>query len=207
MIALDYSKCEKEGEPQVVWIAQEDDYYKHFLAKDFETFISLLRDAELMEEFNELTKEIEEKLFELLLKYMKEITIEKEIYCLNISYGSESNNIIPPFFSFGESYQREEWRKNIPKKIEWYLWNFAEYGVEEYELSLDSQTRKLFDRYNQIATELRLWDIQIRTVLNVTKRLKKHISKFNWNKSDDFVVIATDLEQVDVEKNFEFLGK
>lgn len=39
MIMLDYSKCGKDGEPEVVHIDQEWDYKKTFLAKDFETFI------------------------------------------------------------------------------------------------------------------------------------------------------------------------
>lgn len=39
MIMLDYSKCGKEGEPEVVHVDQERNYKKTFLAKDFETFI------------------------------------------------------------------------------------------------------------------------------------------------------------------------
>lgn len=39
MIMLDYSKCGKDGEPEVIHIDQERDYKKTFLAKDFETFI------------------------------------------------------------------------------------------------------------------------------------------------------------------------
>ncbi len=39
MIMLDYSKCGKDGEPEVVHIDQESDYKKTFLAKDFETFV------------------------------------------------------------------------------------------------------------------------------------------------------------------------
>jgi hypothetical protein len=39
MIMLDYSKCGKSGEPEVIHVDQECDYRKTFLAKDFETFI------------------------------------------------------------------------------------------------------------------------------------------------------------------------
>lgn len=39
MIMLDYSKCGKEGEPEVIHVDQEFDYKKTFLAKNFETFI------------------------------------------------------------------------------------------------------------------------------------------------------------------------
>ncbi len=39
MIALDYRKCGKDGEPEVVSVDQEADYNINFLAKDFETFI------------------------------------------------------------------------------------------------------------------------------------------------------------------------
>lgn len=46
MILLDYSKCGKDGEPEVMHVDQEDDYRKIFLAKDFETFIKGLKDEE-----------------------------------------------------------------------------------------------------------------------------------------------------------------
>ncbi|WP_326982112.1 SMI1/KNR4 family protein [Chryseobacterium sp. MYb264] len=46
MILLDYSKCGKVGEPEVVHVDQEDDYRKIFLAKDFETFIKGLKNEE-----------------------------------------------------------------------------------------------------------------------------------------------------------------
>jgi len=39
MVALDYRKCGKNGEPEVVHVDQERDYKITFLAKDFETFI------------------------------------------------------------------------------------------------------------------------------------------------------------------------
>ncbi|GAB2697493.1 hypothetical protein GCM10027037_21990 [Mucilaginibacter koreensis] len=39
MIALDYTKCGKNGDPEVVHVDQEFDYKITFLAKDFETFI------------------------------------------------------------------------------------------------------------------------------------------------------------------------
>lgn len=43
MVMLDYSNCGKQGEPEVVHIDQEYDYKKTWLAKDFETFISGLK--------------------------------------------------------------------------------------------------------------------------------------------------------------------
>lgn len=46
MILLDYSKCGKNGEPEVMHVDQEGDYKKIFLAKDFETFIKGLKDEE-----------------------------------------------------------------------------------------------------------------------------------------------------------------
>ena len=39
MILLDYSKCGKNGEPEVFHVDQESDYHKTFLAKNFEEFI------------------------------------------------------------------------------------------------------------------------------------------------------------------------
>jgi hypothetical protein len=46
MILLDYSKCGKDDEPEVVHVDQENDYKKTFLAKDFETFIKGLKNEE-----------------------------------------------------------------------------------------------------------------------------------------------------------------
>ncbi len=39
MVMLDYSKCGRNGEPEVVHVDQEDGYNKTFLAKDFKSFI------------------------------------------------------------------------------------------------------------------------------------------------------------------------
>ncbi len=39
MIMLDYRKCGRQGEPEVVHVDQESDYKITFLAKDFEAFI------------------------------------------------------------------------------------------------------------------------------------------------------------------------
>jgi SMI1-KNR4 cell-wall len=39
LIMLDYSKCGRSGEPEVIHVGQEDDYRSTFLAKDFESFI------------------------------------------------------------------------------------------------------------------------------------------------------------------------
>ena len=46
MILLDYSRCGKDGEPEIVHVDQEADYKKTFLAKDFETFIKGLKPEE-----------------------------------------------------------------------------------------------------------------------------------------------------------------
>ncbi|HKO79144.1 MAG TPA: SMI1/KNR4 family protein, partial [Chitinophagaceae bacterium] len=47
IVMLDYSKCGKQGEPEVVYIDQESDCKKTFLAKDFETFIRGLVNEEV----------------------------------------------------------------------------------------------------------------------------------------------------------------
>ena len=51
MICLDYRKCGKNGEPQVVHVDQEDDYKITFLAENFEQFIrGLVNDDEFDDE-------------------------------------------------------------------------------------------------------------------------------------------------------------
>ncbi len=49
MVMLDYSKCGKNGEPEVVHVDQEFDYKKTLIAKDFETFIKGLVSDERFE--------------------------------------------------------------------------------------------------------------------------------------------------------------
>lgn len=39
MICLDYSRNGKSGEPEVVYVDQDDDYKITFLAENFESFI------------------------------------------------------------------------------------------------------------------------------------------------------------------------
>lgn len=59
MIALDYRKNGKEGEPSVVHVDQEDDYRITFLAADFETFIRGLLNDEV---FDTSSKDLERSL-------------------------------------------------------------------------------------------------------------------------------------------------
>jgi hypothetical protein len=47
LVMLDYRKCGKNGEPEVVHIDQEYDYNVTFLAKDFETFVRGLVNEEV----------------------------------------------------------------------------------------------------------------------------------------------------------------
>jgi hypothetical protein len=49
MIALDYRKCGKNGEPEVVHVDQESDYKITFLAVNFEQFIRSLKHDEAYE--------------------------------------------------------------------------------------------------------------------------------------------------------------
>lgn len=60
MVMLDYSKCGKKGEPEVVHIDQESDYKKTFLAKNFETFIrGLINESEFDTSEQDLIDELE----------------------------------------------------------------------------------------------------------------------------------------------------
>jgi len=157
-------------------------------------------------EFNKLKELVEEKLFQIFLKNFQSISIDDEVYCLNICYGSEE--LIPPLFAFGKSIDKDEWLKNDSKDIETYLWNIAEYSYWDKEFTIEDETTKeLFHRYNKLASELKLWSLQIESILTVSKKLKKYLSQFDWNMSDDFVIAVTDLEQMDVAKNFEFLKR
>lgn len=164
-----------------------------------------MKSESLQNEFYELKELVEEKLFQIFLKEFRQHSIEEEVYCLNICYGSEE--LIPPLFAFGESKDKEKWVKNNVENIDSYLWNIAEYSYEDEEFMIeDEKTKELFYRYNHLALELELWDVQKESILIVSKKLQKHLCEFDWNMSDDFVIAVTDLEQVDVRKNFEFLN-
>lgn len=49
MVCLDYRKCGRTGEPEVVHVDQEWDYEITFVAKNFESFIRGLQDDEVFE--------------------------------------------------------------------------------------------------------------------------------------------------------------
>ncbi len=57
LILLDYSNCGKDGEPEVVYIDQELDYRKTFVAKDFETFVRELVNPDVFEEYENCDEE------------------------------------------------------------------------------------------------------------------------------------------------------
>jgi hypothetical protein len=56
MIALDYSQCDCRGEPRVVYVDQEDDYRVTVIAKDFESFLRLLRYPQPVEDDHPMKK-------------------------------------------------------------------------------------------------------------------------------------------------------
>jgi hypothetical protein len=58
MVMLDYSKCGREGEPEVVHVDQENDYSKTFLAKDFKSFVSGLVSEEVYDTSAEDLKQV-----------------------------------------------------------------------------------------------------------------------------------------------------
>lgn len=79
MVMLDYSKCGKNGEPEVVHIDQENNYKKTLVAKDFETFVRGLVSNEVYDNSEEELKEILEtlktgKFSDILQEYFKKET-------------------------------------------------------------------------------------------------------------------------------------
>jgi len=94
MIALDYRKCGKNGEPEIVSIDQEGDYDIIFLAKDFETFIRGLVsedvfDTSEQDKLDDLEKaktgQFSDVLFDLCSKVPHEFNIENKIRALMIN--------------------------------------------------------------------------------------------------------------------------
>jgi hypothetical protein len=54
VVMLDYRTCDRDGEPKVIHVDQEDDYKITFLAKNFETFIRGLVNEEVYDLFEEM---------------------------------------------------------------------------------------------------------------------------------------------------------
>ncbi|HAA16960.1 MAG TPA: SMI1/KNR4 family protein [Cytophagales bacterium] len=79
MVMLDYTKCGKDGEPEVVHVDQENDYKKTLVAKDFETFIKGLVSDEVFDNSEEELKETLEtfktgRFSDILEEYFKKET-------------------------------------------------------------------------------------------------------------------------------------
>jgi len=86
MIALDYRKCGKDGEPEVVSIDQESDYDIIFLAKDFETFIRGLVSEDMIEDLvSARTGQFSDVLLTLCNQISKEFNIESKIRALLVA--------------------------------------------------------------------------------------------------------------------------
>ncbi len=104
MVMLDYRKCGKEGEPEVVYVGQDvDDYSITFLAKGFETFIRGLVDevvydnseylkedlnkvenSEFSDLFNKLISKRRELDFEAITRNIcKKMTLKKEYFAMH----------------------------------------------------------------------------------------------------------------------------
>ena len=99
MILLDYGKCGKTGEPEVVHIDQEGDYEKTFIAEDFASFVRGLREeidnSEEMKVYYE-KKVLEGKFSKLLASLCKKFKempeIEKHIRNIAFKILQEKTN-------------------------------------------------------------------------------------------------------------------
>lgn len=174
MIMLDYEKCGKDGEPEVVHVDQEWDYKKTFLAKDFETFIRGLVNSEVYDTSEEDLKETLEafktgQFSDILQDYFKkdtsinfdkvlrnlftELTNEKGYFGL---HGDEASHLAYDIqfylLSINKTIKtKEEFSKDYPPMVamgnnEISIGGYADFFLDWFDSRLKSKqiTKKLF---------------------------------------------------------------
>jgi hypothetical protein len=153
--------------------------------------------------FRALSALAETKLFEVLKQNIIARKIPDCLFCLNLSYGSE--HILPPCLCFGTESEQQSWIASEGNEAKKMFWNTAEYK-HQIDMDLDKETEAFFDFYSQ-ETVMRNKENEARKVIiDCLKRLKNTIHSFELNTTDDFVLIATDFENIDIKKNFKAIN-
>ncbi|HMO39876.1 MAG TPA: hypothetical protein PKE17_10720 [Saprospiraceae bacterium] len=153
--------------------------------------------------YTKLTELVSEKLFVLLRQTISNYKIDEKLYCIFFYYFHE--DILPPFIGFGTQSKREEWQNEKGDEAKWKIWSPADYS-HSYKIQLDEETQNLFNLYNQETSLSNKENSTIKMLVECCKKLKESIHEFDLNRTDDFVIIASDYEQGDLKKNFKLIN-
>ncbi len=153
--------------------------------------------------YKKLTELVSEKLLELLRQNISNYKIKKKLYCIFVYYFHE--DILPPFIGFGTQSEREEWQNEKGDEAKWIIWSPADYS-HSYKIKLDEETQNLFNLFNQETSLNNKENSTIKIIVECCKKLKESISEFEFNTTDDFVIVASDYEQGDLKKNFKLIN-
>jgi hypothetical protein len=152
--------------------------------------------------FDQLTEQAQDKLLEAIKSNIHKYKVKEKLFCLFINYGNQ--NYFPPSIAFGRQQEREKWLAE-GEMAKWVIWNPAEYA-SNFDMDLDIETANFFDLYNQETDMLQKDHVARKAILNVTIKIKECLPEFGFNRTDDFVIIASDYELADFRKNFKILN-
>lgn len=153
--------------------------------------------------FTQLTAIAEERLFAVIRQNIHEHPIQEELYCIYINYGN--SDFFPPAIAYGTKAEKDHWQATQGAKAKWIVWNPADYQYNR-DVRMDQETADFFDFYNQETVMRQKHTVAKRAILNVVVKLKAVLNELKLNKTGDFIIVAADVEQVDLKKNFKILN-
>jgi hypothetical protein len=153
--------------------------------------------------FTQLTAIAEERLFAVIRQNIHEHPIQEELYCIYINYGN--SDFFPPAIAYGTKAEKDHWQATQGAKAKWIVWNSADYQYNR-DVRMDQETADFFDFYNQETEMRQKYTVAKKAILNVVVKLKAVLNELKLNKTGDFVILAADVEQVDLKKNFKILN-
>jgi hypothetical protein len=137
-------------------------------------------------------------------KTIRDCGITEPIYCALLVYDGEGNGVLPPQLALGIESERQKWIASAGESLPSYLWNPAEFThfLEPHlELNFDQEFLQECEWLNNIL-DARASDAPARKLVN---EAAEELATMDWSSSitttPDFVVVAVDLEQGDLEKN------
>jgi hypothetical protein len=149
------------------------------------------------QEIDAFAKALEDRLTTALMRAVQQVKVRGPVYCLILAYDCD----LPPLPALGTDEQRKRWRKEHGEDAKDYVWNPAEF--EHYEtdaLQLDDDG--LLADCQRLATAWRSSDAKVRKFVNgLARRLAEGPWPAKLKRTDDFVIVATDLEGADLPRN------
>lgn len=148
-------------------------------------------------------QEIAQRMAEYVPQLVKKLKLRKQVFAIGLNYHMYS---VPPLVGIGLESDRQKWREKYSAKVLASVeYNPAEYRpyyegpLEIKDEFINKRCRNFFDSYDDepllSKKELRQLNVMIAIEMN----------KVDWSKilniTDDFIVYATDFENVDLRKN------